>query len=366
MIARRKSLPEQVVEWLREGAHAGRWSAGLPGLGTLAKEFGVAEGTVRRAVRLLEKEGVFSYAGAGRRRQVAPGQANGHTKPARSLRVAVLLRDRLENDSAGFRWAMATAQAKIEAKGHHMVILKKTQADFQFDDSRIIRMLRKEAADLWILVAGSPHLMKWFAAQDKRVFAIGGAYWGMPKVAGAGANAISAHLETIRRLCALGHRRIVFLMPSFVRQVDGKPSSIAKMIMEELAAHGISGGSYHLPEFEETPEGLRARLDALFRVTPPTAIFATYPGWMFGVLSYLAARGLKVPDDVSVVCGNEASGFVWMQPPVSHYQHDDITMVRRMVEWVSHWSQGRSNFKQESLLTRLIEQGSIGPAKGWE
>jgi DNA-binding LacI/PurR family transcriptional regulator len=82
------------------------------------------------------------------------------------------------------------------------------------------------------------------------------------------------------------------------------------------------------------------------------------------VLSYLAARGLKVPDDVSVVCGNDATGFVWMQPQVAHYQHDDVTMVRRMVEWVNHWAQGRSNFKQESLATRLIEQGSIGPAKG--
>ena len=364
MIARPKSLLEQVVEWLREGARAGRWSAGLPGLGTLAKEHGIAEGTVRRAVRLLEKEGVITYAGAGRRRQVALGPPNGKTKPARSLRVAVLLRDRLENDSAGFRWAMAAAQAKIEAKGHEMVILKKNQADFQFDDSRIIRMLRKEAADLWIVVAGSRSLLEWFAGQDRRVFAIGGYYWGMPKIAGAGANTVSAHLATIRRLCALGHRRIVFLMPSFARQVDGKPSSLARLLMEELAAHGISGSSYHLPEFEETPEGLRARLDALFRVTPPTAIFATYPGWAFGVLSYLAARGLKVPDDVSVVCGNDATGFVWMQPQVAHYQHDDVTMVRRMVEWVNHWAQGRSNFKQESLATRLIEQGSIGPAKG--
>lgn len=363
MIARRKSLPDQVVEWLREGARAGRWGAGLPGLGTLSKEFGVAEGTVRRAVRLLEKEGVFSYAGAGRRRQVALGPPNGKTKPARSLRVAVLLRDRLENDSAGFRWAMAAAQAKIEAKGHQMVILKKTQADFQFDDSRIIRMLKRESADLWIVVAGSRPLLEWLTAQDRRVFAIGGPYVGIPKVAGVGANTVSAHLDTIRRLCALGHRRIVFLMPSFVRQVNGKPSSIAKIIMEELAAHGISGGSYHLPEFKETPDGLRARLDALFRVTPPTAIFATYPGWMFGVLSYLASRNFKVPQDVSVVCGNEASGFAWMQPPVSHYQHDDVTMVRRVAEWVNHWAQGRSNFKQESLLTRLIEQGSIGPTK---
>ena len=364
MIPRPNTLLEQVVEWLREGARAERWSAGLPGLGALAREHGVAEGTVRRAVRLLEKEGVLSYAGAGRRRQVVPGPANGKAKSVRQQRVVVLLRDRLENDSAGFRCGMAAAQAKIEAKGHQMITLKKTQADFQFDDSRTIRMLKRESADLWIVVAGSRALLEWFAAQDRRVFAIGGSYSGMPKIAGAGASTVSAHLDTIRRLCALGHRRIVFLMPSFVRQVDGKPSGTVRIIMEELAAHGISGSSYHLPEFEETPEGLRARLDALFRVTPPTAIFATYPGWMFGVLSYLTARGLKVPDDVSVVCGNDATGFAWTYPQVAHYQHDDVTMVRRIAEWVNHWAQGRSNFRQEGLLTRLIEQGSIGLAKG--
>jgi DNA-binding LacI/PurR family transcriptional regulator len=364
MIARPKSLLEQVVNWLREGAQAGHWSAGLPGLGTLARESGVAEGTMRRAVRLLEKEGVFSYAGAGRRRQVVMGQANEKAKPTRQLRVAVLLRDDLANESAGFRWIMATVQSQIEAMGHRMVLLKKTQADFQFNDSRVIRVLRRETADLWIVVGGSRMLLEWFTAQGRRTFAFGGGCVGMTEVAATGSETQPTHLATLGKLCALGHRRIVFLMPYFVRHVAGAQSSTARRIMEELAAHGISGGAYHLPDFEETPEGLRERLDALFRVTPPTAIFATYPGWAFGVLSYLAARGLKVPEDVSVVCGNDASGFAWTQPRVAHYQHDDGRMARRIVKWVEHWAQGRRDFKQVFAPARLIEEGSIGPVKG--
>lgn len=364
MVARPKSLMEQVVEWLREGARAGRWSAGLPGLGILAREYGVAEGTVRRAVRLLEKEGMLSYAGAGRRRQVTLGQTNGNAKPTRQLRVAVLLRDEQANESAGFRWIMATVQSKIEAKGHQMILLTKTQADFQFDDSRVIRMLKRETADLWIVIGGSRILLEWFTAQDRWVFAFGGGCVGMPEIAATGSQTLPAHLATIRRLCSLGHRRIVFLLPYFVRHADEKQSGIVRTIMEELAAHGISGGPYHLPDFEETPQGLRERLDALFRITPPTAIFATYPGWMFGVLSYLAARGLKVPDDVSVVCGNDASGFAWTQPRVAHYQHDDERMARRIVKWVDRWAQGRRDCKQEFAPAHLIEEGSIGPAKG--
>lgn len=352
------------MEWLREGVQAGHWSAGLPGLGTLAREHGVSEGTMRRAVRLLENEGVFSYAGAGRRRQVVMGQANEKTKPACQLRVAVLLRDELANEAAGFRWIVATVQSKIEAKGHQMVLLKKTQADFHFDDNRVIRMLKRETADLWIVIGGSRILLEWFTAQDRCVFAFGGGCVRMPEVAATGSQTLPAHLATIRRLCSLGHRRIVFLLPYFVRHLDGKQSGMVRPIMEEFAAHGISGGPYHVPDFEETPEGLRERLDALFRVTPPTAIFATYPGWMFGVLSYLAVRGLKVPEDVSVVCGNDASGFAWTQPRVAHYQHDDERMARRIVKWVEHWGQGRRDCKQEFAPARLIEEGSIGPVKG--
>jgi len=358
-----KSLLEQVVEWLREGARAGRWNTGLPGLEALAKEYGVAEGTVRRAVKILETEGVFSYAGAGRRRQVVAGQTNGKAELSRQLRVAVLLRDDLANEAAGFRWIMATVQSQIEAKGHKMILLKKTQSDFQFDDARVIRMLRRETADLWIVIGGSQILLEWFTAQGRRTFAFGGACVGMPEVAATGSQTKTTHQTTIRRLCALGHRRIVFLMPYFLRHVEGAQSSTERLIMEELAAHGISGSPYHLPDFEETPKGLRERLDALFRVTPPTAIFATYPGWMFGVLSYLAARGLKVPEDVSVICGNHASGFTWTQPRVAHYQHDEERMARRMVKWVDHWAQGRRDSKQEFAPARLIEEGSIGPAK---
>lgn len=364
MFERPKSLLEQVVEGLREGALAGRWGSGLPGLGALAKEHGVAEGTVRRAVRLLEKEGVLAHAGAGRRRQVVGGPAAGRGGPARSLRVAVLLRDDLANEDAGFRWIMATVQSRVEAKGHRMVLLRKTQADFQFDDSRVIRMLRRETADLWIAVGCSRVVLEWLTSQGRKTFAFGGGCFGLPEVAATGSLTQPALLVTVRRLCSLGHRRIVFLMPHFVRQVEGKQSKIVQMILEELAVHGITGGAYHVPDFDETPEGLRERLDALFRITPPTAIFATYPGWLFGVLSYLAARGLKVPRDVSVICGNDASGFAWTQPRVAHFQHDDERMARRMVNWVERWSQGRRDFKQEFAPVKLIEEGSIGPAKG--
>jgi LacI family transcriptional regulator len=353
---RPKSLLEQVVDGLREGALSGRWGEGLPGLGALAKEHGVAEGTVRRAVRLLEKEGVLTDAGAGRRRQVAGGPAKGRVKTARSLRVAVLLRDQLANESAGFRWIMATVQSKIEAKGHRMVFLKKTQADFQFDDRRVMRMLKRETADLWIAIGCSRFLLGWFAAQGRRTFAFGGGCMGLAEIAATGSETLSALRATVRRLCSLGHRRIVFLTPHFVRHVEGGHSNLVRLIMEELAAHGISGGAYHMPDFEETPEGLRERLDALFRITPPTAIFATYPGWVFGVLSYLAARGLRVPQDVSVICGNDANGFTWTQPRVAHFQHDDERMARRMMNWVNHWAKGRKDFKQEFAPALLIDR----------
>ena len=61
---------------------------------------------------------------------------------------------------------------------------------------------------------------------------------------------------------------------------DSEPNSpVIDLFYEELAAHGVAGGRYNVPEWEETPEGLTALLEKTFRYTPPTAIITTYTSW---------------------------------------------------------------------------------------
>jgi hypothetical protein len=48
---------------------------------------------------------------------------------------------------------------------------------------------------------------------------------------------------------------------------------------------------------------------------------------------FLTRRGLRVPDDVSMVCSDDDSSFAWWEPPVSRMRWDRTPLVRRVVIW---------------------------------
>lgn len=364
MLSRPQTLVEKTADWLRREIPAGRWGGRIPGIPTLARECGIAEGTARRAIRLLEKDGVLSYAGPGRRRQLAV--TDGALALPRQMRVMVLLRDSLAVEDEGFRWSLAAIQAELEARGHRFVLLAKSQADLKYDDARVMKFVENIEADLWVVVAGSRLLLEWFVARPVPVFALGGGAVGIPGLAVYGGDAGLARAEIIRRLCELGHRRIVYFLPHFVR------AGAAKHIQRELAEFGITAGPFNLPDWDETPGDLQERLARMFRISPPTVIFATSPVWLAGILSFLAEKGLRVPQDVSLVCGNHADFLDWHRPAIVHFKHDDVRLMRRVVQWVDNRAHGRDDVRASVVPIKIVEGESIGPppagrpAKGQE
>lgn len=87
----RLSLPEWVATHPREGIRQGRWRDSLPGVQRLAVVPDVARHTIRRALLIVEEEGLLSGRGPGRGRSIsAVGGAEAFRQP---LRVAILRHD---------------------------------------------------------------------------------------------------------------------------------------------------------------------------------------------------------------------------------------------------------------------------------
>jgi DNA-binding LacI/PurR family transcriptional regulator len=359
MLTKPKTLTEETVEWLKRGIAEGRWGRRLPGVLPLARQCGISPDTMRGAVGRLENEGLITNAGAGRRREVAVVEPS----PAgpRKMRVAMLLRDRMEHMDAGFRNCIAMIREELEAKGHVCLVLPKTQADLKYHDARIIQSAAGVEADLWVVEAGSRGVMNWFARRPEAVFAIGGAV--MPGVAMVGSAPDVALIRLIHRLCDLGHRRMVFFLPGYHRPAAESPTGMIARMEREMKSRGIEVGPYNTPAWDETAAGLHAQLEALFKFTPPTAIYATGTLWMAGIQSFLARRGLRVPEDVSLICGTEDAAFEWTDPPLAFFRHDDARVFRRVVQWVGNRAAGRQDRGNSTIGVELIAGASIGPAK---
>ena len=190
-------------------------------------------------------------------------------------------------------------------------------------------------------------------------FACGGRSSGL-RIASAGALADTVLRDAAARLVAIGHRRITILSPRIWR--EPAPAKMVRDALLEMEEHGIRTGTFNLPDWDETPGGLYALLDALFATTPPTALLVGRTIWLEAVKDFLLMRRLSVPDQVSLVslhpCHEDAH---WQRPLIAHGLADDAAVHRRIRHWLRSLEQGKDNRKQYQIPMHFVETGSIGP-----
>ena len=76
---------------------------------------------------------------------------------------------------------------------------------------------------------------------------------------------------------------------------------------------------------------------------------------------FLLNRGLRVPQDVSLICCNMAPYFSRYQPTISHVGWNDQLMVDRIARWAKNISHGKEDTRQTMIDAKFIEAGTVGP-----
>lgn len=347
---RAQTAVEQLAEYLREEIRAGSLVGSLPGVNRMAKELGVSPKTVIGAVEQLEHEGLLHGQGERKRCQIV---AKAKKKRA-SLRIGVLLYEELDKMSIHHQAAIYY----LQQAGHIAFHASKSMQDLGMEVERVAAMVDKEQADAWIISSGSREILEWFCEQDFPSFAQFGRPSGLP-MAAMGVRKIPAMTKAVRRLIQYGHRRIVM----FAREERRKPQPalFEQAFLDELEAHGIKTGPYHLPEWEETPMGLVRCLDSLFQHTRPTALIVLESSIFISARDYLAQKGIIAPRDISLLSDEDNVAYSWSHPEVSLIRWDNEPIVKRILDWADKVSRGVADTKQGHTLGEFVEGGTIGP-----
>jgi DNA-binding LacI/PurR family transcriptional regulator len=158
-------------------------------------------------------------------------------------------------------------------------------------------------------------------------------------------------------LLSLGHERIAVIaghqrkMCSTTR-VAGYRSALA------------SAGIRHRPEyvrhagFDESVAHLRM-LDLLDLREPPTAVFVCSDHMALGVYQALAERGLRVPDDISVVGFDDLPESRWISPALTTIRQPLAEMAATALHLLVRMMEGdRPESTRTELSTRLVERAS--------
>ncbi len=341
---------DQVTAYLRDQLMRGTWHGVMPGGDRLAAGLGIGRDTVEVALQRLEKEGFLVNQGRRRGRLIVQSE-NQLASP--KIRVAILISERAD---LALPYIIDLQHELVEA-GHLAFFPSQTSGDLCVNVKSAAKMVRKTEADAWVVAAGSREVLEWFIAQEMPVFALFGRRRGL-KIAGAGPDKVAAYQEATRELIRLGHRRIVMLARE-ARRLP-MPGTVEQAYLDELAIHGFKVSEYNLPNWTETVEGFNERLRALFQVTPPTALIVDEAQFFNAVLQFCASRGLRVPQDVSLVCTDANTIFDWNVPSVAHIRWDSRPLVRRIVRWVTNLNQGKMDARQTLTPAKFVTGGTLG------
>jgi len=162
----------------------------------------------------------------------------------------------------------------------------------------------------------------------------------------------AAMREVTQHLLALGHKTIGFLAgppnygSSFQRRTSFQQTLLDAGLPE--SAGPIGAGNFY---FDIAVDVLEKMLDT---PAPPTAIIADNDKMAFAVLHVAADRGLKVPDDLSVVSFEDTPGVCFSVPPLTAIRQPTAAMIGKACAQLIALSKGEEGLGSFELPYEFV------------
>lgn len=170
-----------------------------------------------------------------------------------------------------------------------------------------------------------------------------------------GSRAVTEHL------IELGHRRI-----GYVGNRSGQRAETERMggYQQALRAAGIDFAAELAVEGDGRPEAAIAVMDGLLQLSePPTAVCCYNDTTALGAMQAIRARGLRVPEDVSVTGFDDLFFAMYLDPPLTTVRQPMRRMGEMAMENLFKLMSGEETVAQVKVEAELIVRGSTGRAR---
>jgi DNA-binding LacI/PurR family transcriptional regulator len=174
--------------------------------------------------------------------------------------------------------------------------------------------------------------------------------------------------DAVAHLVGLGHRRIVYVnhSPGSIDAGYGPARRTQDAFLAAMNGHGLSP---LMIAAEDTAAGGRAAIGTALAQAPDlTAVLAMNESAVFGLLGELAVRGLKVPDDVSVISMVTSAQVAELATPALTAMTSPGSLMGRiavevLLRGLSDRAVDDGHVHQQLLPCTLEIRGTTGPAK---
>jgi len=162
----------------------------------------------------------------------------------------------------------------------------------------------------------------------------------------------------VRHLVQAGHRRIAFLGgPHGMMSTRERLAGCRKALVEAGPDATISAETYGR---YSVAQGRAAAEELLRNLNGATAVLAASDGMAVGFMEVVGERGMRVPDDLSIVTFDDVEPVHLFSPPLTAIHQPVAEMGRRGVEIVAAQARGEGPpAVAEHLACRLIARASV-------
>lgn len=341
------NVKEAIVEGIRGGNITGK----LPGERVLAKKYAVSYMTVRRAVTELVEEGILY-------KNTTKGTFVSHSKmtPKMTYNLGFFLDEGIKEGISSPYYSLIFNALEKETKknGYNLVLFSETETLNPLNNQKkidgvVICCFPRIENKIHELKKILPIVLLDNLSADKSI----------PSVTLDNFNGCS---EATDYLWSLGHRRIGFiagLMDSNIceERLMGYTRTMSKkgVAVDEAL---IFNGDY---SYESGEQGAKYLLSLK---NPPTAIMCANDSMAIGAIKVVREKGLKVPDDISVVGFDDITvaskvfpSLTTVAAPVDDIARKTVRMLLEMIDGVNH------DYLHVILPARLIVRGSCSAVK---
>ncbi len=164
----------------------------------------------------------------------------------------------------------------------------------------------------------------------------------------------------VEHLLGLGHRRI-----GFIRGTNGTGQSGERErgYVDAIEAAGLPVDPALMLDGAFMQQGGYAATEQLLALAdPPTAIFAANDEMAFGAIDAVSSKGMRVPDDVSIVGFDDIPTSSYVFPKLTTIRQPFDAMAARAVSDVVELIQGREvGASKVAFALELVVRDSTGP-----
>ncbi len=347
----------QVAIYLREEIAKGRWSDHFPPERILADELGVSRRSLGSALAELAHEGILeSRERAGWRILRQPrSQKTSHTpEEQRTIGVVIskgvrLLRGR----GAYLLWEM---RQMLESRGFRVNIRRISYTCGNVACKRFQKLVHEASYAGWILVSPPEAIQHWCHEQKITAIVYGmGGEW-LPGIS-LDYHAVSRHaaISALRH----GHRSLALILPA-ASAIEDEACQVG--FKEGLHSSTFPEIHYNIELHRGGREDLCALADRLLKRKPLASVWIIRRvGEFFTIFSHLQRKGIRIPEDLSLICLDSGDYLSDLVPRPTCYDTAMPGIAHRMARLLIRVIKGQNRRMRIRIMPDFITGETLGP-----